>query len=197
MTARRERAVRVAPGTTSDRRDTVGNGFPLSIQPLYLTTPTASEPIEPPSSKKRKILENLGLAGGSATKALGTVGLPKVPLPGLANSESRAFPDRRPEPLAATADPFSTLYEFEHHRGTLEILFLLYSERTASKSQMRERLRPGPEAIEGALRTLIRLGLVQSDSVRRFPFTRTYWLTERGRGLLETPPRSWPLLLQR
>jgi DNA-binding HxlR family transcriptional regulator len=94
-------------------------------------------------------------------------------------------------------DALSMLYALERHRGTLEVLLLLYAEGTATRSRLRAKLRPGAEAIDGALAGLGRLGLITSDHLRTFPFTRTYRLTERGEELLDAPLRRLPAMLRR
>ena len=87
-----------------------------------------------------------------------------------------------------------------HHRGSLEILLLLYeedsgSERSlASPSHMRRRLRIGQEAIDGALGCLVQLGLVILEPQDVFPFAKCYRLTERGRVLVKRPIPSWSLV---
>jgi DNA-binding HxlR family transcriptional regulator len=91
--------------------------------------------------------------------------------------------------------------QLEHHRGSLEILLLLYGEdlgrerRLASPSLMRRRLRIGQEAIDGALGCLVELGLVILDPQQVFPFAKRYRLTQRGKTLFERPLHSWSLVL--
>jgi DNA-binding HxlR family transcriptional regulator len=88
-------------------------------------------------------------------------------------------------------DPYSLLYELEHHRGCFEILLLLHREGPVSKSRMRQRLRPGQRALEKSLRCLLRLGLVHTQTATRFPFATDYELTDRGRNLVTIPLQSW------
>ncbi len=102
----------------------------------------------------------------------------------------------RLEPQVIIHNPFLMLSELERHRGSLDILLLLYSERSASKSRLRRRLKSGQEAVEGSLRNLIRVGLIRCDSDLKFPFSQIYRLTERGKSIVETPLRSWSLILK-
>jgi DNA-binding HxlR family transcriptional regulator len=59
---------------------------------------------------------------------------------------------------------------------------------------MRQRLRIGQEAIDGALGCLVELGLVILDTQQVFPFAKRYRLTERGRTIVEGPLHSWSLV---
>jgi DNA-binding HxlR family transcriptional regulator len=95
---------------------------------------------------------------------------------------------------SGTGEPFSILYVLEQHRGTLEILLLLSRENGVTKSRFRQRLRPVQVALNGALTSLERLGLVEAQSTDMFPFGRTYHLTDRGMALLAAPLRDWPFL---
>lgn len=92
---------------------------------------------------------------------------------------------------------FELLYALESRRGTLEILTFLGREGSASKSRLRQCLKPGPEALEGALATLLRLGLVAGETVRDFPFGSRYRLTSLGSALLRTPLPLWSSLFTR
>jgi DNA-binding HxlR family transcriptional regulator len=192
MTARHRRVVRVEPGTTSDRRDTVGREVPPVDKPRFSRPLNGLRGLDERSTGSEDRLEGLGLAGGRMTSP----GLERSMR--LSGSVSR-LPETKPEVLAGQGgeprvsirDPFPLLHELEHHRGTFEILLLLYRERSASPSQLRRRLKSGQEALDAALDGLNRLGLINIDPVRGFPFTKTYRLTERGRALIETPMGSW------
>jgi DNA-binding HxlR family transcriptional regulator len=91
---------------------------------------------------------------------------------------------------------YEGIFELERHRGALEILLVLDGERYATKPRLRQRLRPGQVALSGALRSLMRLGLIAPHPVSTFPFGTTYGLTETGIKFTQTPLRSWPYLLR-
>jgi hypothetical protein len=115
-------------------------------------------------------------------------------LPGTNRSwqgEGRGAPQDKDPPSAET---LSILFELERHRGTLEILALLEREHSATKARCRQCLRPGPEALAGALKSLQTLGLVDGHSRSRFPFGRVFVLTPRGEALLRSPLHGWTLL---
>jgi DNA-binding MarR family transcriptional regulator len=103
-------------------------------------------------------------------------------------------------PRSSLLGALPLINQLEHHRGSLEILLLLYerdSERErswASPSQMRGRLKIGQEAIDGALACLVQLGLVVLDPQQLFPFANRYRLTERGTALVERPLHAWSLV---
>jgi|SRR5580658_1507280 DNA-binding HxlR family transcriptional regulator len=196
MTARDERAVRVVPGSTADRP-----GLPpdISQRPSSAQGRVARELDSGAKSPSMDVL-------GSRTEAPLTAAPPK--------SRSRGVQIRPPEvhglsPHTSTrgacgdrvcthATPtelMGLLYEIEHHRGTHEILLLLNQESIATTSRLRQRLRPGPEALGGALRSLTRLRLIEVRLAPTFPFAKTYRLTDRGRGLLDSPLRLWLALL--
>jgi hypothetical protein len=82
---------------------------------------------------------------------------------------------------------FVSLYEMERHRGSLEILLVLYTQGGATRSGLRQRLKPGPEALEASLQSLLRLGLVDFELRRSFPFGRQYRLTSRVQSLMCVP----------
>lgn len=86
---------------------------------------------------------------------------------------------------------FEALYALEQHRGALEILLFLYVVGPATKSRMRQRLRPAQKALDHSLVGLCRLNLVQLGEVPTFPFSKIYQLTARGTRVVETPLRSW------
>ena len=80
----------------------------------------------------------------------------------------------------------------ERNHGTFQILLLIHRDGSASTSEMRRRLKPGQEAIDSALISLVEAGLVGCESVGTFPFSNSYRLTELGRALVETPPLLGP-----
>jgi DNA-binding HxlR family transcriptional regulator len=192
MTARRKRAVWVAPGTTLDRHDTVGQSISLAGQVLLRKVFDRRRGLEERSSGVDGRIEGVGLAGGRTTNP--TL-VPSIHLSDsvnhLSETKAGALVNRGSEPRVSIHDPFLLLYELEQHRGTFEILLFLHRERSVTATRMRRRLRSGQEALEASLACLRRLGLVNIDPVRGFPFTKTYRLTERGLTLIETPLSSW------
>jgi DNA-binding HxlR family transcriptional regulator len=87
------------------------------------------------------------------------------------------------------------LWELGRNRGTLQILFMLHGETSVTISRLRRRVKSGEVAIESALRSLARMGLIGCDSLRTFPFSKRYRLAELGTALVETPLYSWPRVL--
>jgi hypothetical protein len=191
-------ALRLSPGRTGDGRQNIGLSLPERAD-LSASTRTrdvgrteralraAGRPF-PKSEVSRVVPVELSfLASQEASKSSTS------PAPS-GQDESPLLRHDIPAPLS---ELFRALYALERHRGTLEILFLLYTENPLSKSRLRQRLRPGPDALECALHTLGQLWLVAFDTVDRFPFGRVYRLTGRGRALIELPPRSWSFVLTR
>lgn len=89
------------------------------------------------------------------------------------------------------------LYDLERHHGSFEILLVLHQLGPSTVSRLRKILRPGQEALESSLSTLSGIGLVRCEPKGRFPFSKTYWLTGRGRALAEAPLCSWPSVVNR
>ena len=198
MAARAGRAVRVDPGTASDRRGTVGTSAELTAQKLSVSSSPKHGRFRFLQPEPVGILNDLNLAGGRATNlSLGRPTGQQRPLINLRAVKNGVPFERKPQAVPSALEPFSVLYELEHHRGAFVILFLIYREGTVTKSRMRERLKPGPEALDGAIGSLTRLGLVKLDSSRRFPFAKTYRLTDYGRTLLDLPLSSWPSVFLR
>jgi len=197
MTARRKRAVRVAPGTTLDRHDTVVQSISVVGHVLLRKVFDRPRGIDERSPTSDGRIEGVGLAGGRTTNP--TL-VPSIHLSDsvnhLSEAKAGALADQGSESRVSIHDPFLLLHELEHHRGTFEILLFLHRERSVTLSRMRRRLRSGQEALEASLGCLHRLGFVNIDPVRGFPFTKTYRLTERGLALIETPLSSWVRLLR-
>ncbi len=174
MAARTERAVRVGPGTAADRRASAGE---------------APRPVD-------------GLPGGRPLReeigrALG-VWMDRRPEDPTVRSGGRLVArasSRSPTYLSPRRGPFSVLYELERYRGSLEILLLLHLEVRATAWRMRQRLRPGPEALLHGLNMLVRIGLVRRSCSGTFPFAKSYELTDLGRELVESPFRAWAGIL--
>jgi len=198
MTARIERAVRVVPGAIADRQDPVAgdertaDGHLLSEGPQLgrvidmsrLESRTASEVLKSTALEtlNPRLEANLQRAA-QATRQAAARNHVSAPLVACPRSSLRgALP---------------LINQLERHRGSLEILLLLYEEdlrgerSSVSPSQMRRRLPIGQEAIDGALGGLVQLGLVVLDPQRVFPFAKRYCLTEQGRAIVERPLRSW------
>ena len=202
MTARIERAVRVVPGAIAGRQDPVaGNGrtaggqlSPEALQLRQGIETSRSDPRTPSEVLKSTALETLNprLEANLRRAVQGT--------------RQAAARNHLSSPLAACPrgslrDALPLINQLEHHRGSLEILLLLYGEdlgrerRLASPSLMRRRLRIGQEAIDGALGCLVELGLVILDPQQVFPFAKRCRLTQRGKTLVERPLHSWSLVL--
>jgi len=90
---------------------------------------------------------------------------------------------------------YSIVNDLEHYRSTFQILLFLYREGPATACRMRQRLKPGPEAIQNCLSFLTRVRLVRSDWSHSFPFGRSFELTDLGKDLVESPVRAWPYVL--
>jgi len=112
--------------------------------------------------------------------------------------------NRRTHPLPLESGPtlfdsVSLVGQLVRHRGSLELLLLLHAETGDGKSglnpsRIREKTRLGQKAIDGALASLTRLGLVSLESEDAFPFGNVYRLTTRGMHLISMPVASWPLV---
>ena len=198
MTARNERAVRVVPGAIADRQVPVAGGErtasrdtpserlllrirsdaarPESRTPSELLKSTALETLNPcPEANLRRAARGVRQPADRTRLSAPIVACPRSP----------------------PRDGLPLINQLEHHRGSFEILLLLYEEQLgserglASPSHMRHRLRIGQEAIDGALACLVQLGLAVLDTQQAFPFAKRYRLTERGTALVERPLHSW------
>jgi DNA-binding HxlR family transcriptional regulator len=96
-----------------------------------------------------------------------------------------------------SAEAYAVVDDLEHFRGTLEILLFLYREGPATAYRLRERLRPGPEAIQHCLNHLTQMRLARPTRSHSYPFGRLYGLTDLGRDLVDSPVRAWPYVLAR
>lgn len=92
-------------------------------------------------------------------------------------------------------DFYHVISDLERYRGTFQILLFLHREGPATAHRMRQRLRPGPEAIHNCLNHLTRTGLVRPTRSQTFPFGRSYELTDLGNEVVLSPVRSWPYVL--
>ena len=224
MTARTERAVRAVPGATSDPRESVSIESKSHAQgPLVPTSPLVfrfgpidaqrAEPLLAKSAGSVSTTVQTGFDESRQTNHEKSIGTNQSLLEGRepplrpAEIFSRmehgvafvAPPSRtrmRSEPTTRTPKgvAYSILYEIEHHRGALEILFLLLWERQATMWRMRSVLRPGPQSLRSALGALAELGLVEpvvSGRETAFPFGSPYRLSAQGRAFLSTRPADW------
>ena len=202
MTARVERAVRVVPGTIADREDPgAGNGQTIDGQ------------LSPEVLQLRRGIDASRSELGTPSEVLKSTALESLN-PRLEANPRRAAQDTRQAaarnhlsaspvacPRGSLRDTLPLVNQLERHRGSFEILLLLYKEglgrerSLASPSLMRRRLRIGQEAIDGALGCLVELGLVILDPQQAFPFAKRYRLTERGKVLVDRPLHSWSLVL--
>jgi len=134
--------------------------------------------------------------GGPATQR-GSPGGFALPLKAVPSPDGIPKPNRI-DPGTLLIGSFSLIAEVSHHRGTFEVMLLLHEQISArdagmSAYQIRRRLRLGQEAIYGALRSLLRLGLVDRVQARSFPFGTRYHLTQRGEALVGLPLHSWSM----
>ncbi len=200
MTARVERAVRVVPGTISDRQYPRAGEEQTASHQSFVEGPQPKRAIQTPRPEST-----------AQPDVLKTTGWGKLKRPLEADPPHPGREIRQPVarnrlsalvggyPRGSLHDALPLINQLEHHRGSLEILLLLYEEESegdgslASPSHMRRRLRIGQEAIDGALGCLAELGLVMLDLQREFPFAKRYRMTERGRSLVERPLHSWSL----
>jgi len=175
MAARAKRAVRVGPGTMSDRRASAGCRGDGTSQSSPRPAGSAARET---SSKGPALSHNSGELPVQANRPL----------------------ERRTQdavPVISVRDPYSILYEMECHRGAFEVLLLLHEEGLATASRLRQRLAPGQEANDGCLRFLVHARFVRLNRPTDFPFAKTYQLTAWGKDLVEAPVRSWPYVLVR
>ena len=198
MTARTERAVRAVPGATSDRREGVRES---NRDPGALESVAFPKRIGTDDPRSKVLIPELTLPGdpraraGSSFLAGGRVSFATVPgcFPQIGATVRHRVSKRAPPALGAARaqlpriNHYATLYSLEYHRGALEILTYLNQEGWGTASDMREHLVPGPEAIRGALSTLVRLGLIESKHESRIPFANIYRLTGKGKVALGSP----------
>jgi len=174
MTARARRAVRVDPGATPGWRASAdGKGSSSGDTLLHVI--------------------RLGWDRESTTESPKKGPEPPI-LPRRTNTSNRTPAVGHPQ--LRVLDPHLVLYKLERHRGTFEVLLRLYRHGPAGKYRLRCELKPGQRALNGAIRSLEEMGLVESTREPAFPFVETYGLTTLGRQLLELPLPSWIALLE-
>ena len=84
------------------------------------------------------------------------------------------------------------LHLLNRHCETLEILSLLSRETSATRYHMCCQLHCSQKGVEGSIRCLERMGLIERVSIRsRSPLAKPYRLTARGRFLVDAPLNSW------
>jgi hypothetical protein len=98
-------------------------------------------------------------------------------------------------PRAFVTNAYALIYALEKHRGSFEIPMLLDREGSATKYRMRVQLMPRRVALDGAIRCLERMRLIELEKGRTFPFEDRYRLTHRGQEFAATL-RAWPELLR-
>jgi hypothetical protein len=196
MTVRNERAVRVGPGTTLDPQGTrVGE-----LTSLHRTV-AAVGPSGNPGGQLAIVERKHGLGSGRPVGLSSSTLDQAIAFQSMESQRKRVKArDERshspnPESRSLLSSSLSNIYELEHHRGALEILLLLGDEGSVTKSRLRQCLKPGPEALGGALQSLVGLGLIESQSIRAFPFAKCFRLTQRGKALLAAPLHAWPSVI--
>lgn len=179
MTARGERAVRRAdPGAAADRRGTVG--------PDSTTLPDFS-----PAEFKRRDREPV--PPDASFQPVRSRLLPDVP----SGRESSSLETAQ----TAVLDFRNTLYLFHElggHPGAYGALLGFYFCGPGTAYDVRKRLGLGQQAVAGVIEVLLRLKLIEMGPGRPFPYARrrSYRLTVRGRGLMDTPMCSWSALVR-
>jgi DNA-binding MarR family transcriptional regulator len=170
--------VRVVPGVTSDRRDTVGHG---------------SKSFRDPS-----IAEVKDGDGGPMPSALSFP--PDRSCSSLATGSGRESHPFEAAPMAALSfrDTMFLLHELGRHGGAYGALSKFYFCGPSPVYDVRKQLGLGQQAVEGVISVLLQLKLIETEPTRPFPYTRSrsYRLTARGRSLMETPMCSWSALLK-
>lgn len=98
--------------------------------------------------------------------------------------------------VAPSTEGRARIYELERHRGFLEVLVLLSQNGRVSKRQIQSNIKAGREAMDRCLETLEVLGLARLHSSASFPFSKLYFLTDRGQLLVSSPISVWPAILE-
>ncbi len=192
MTARTRRAVRAVPGATSDRRDCVrSKRAPISAvstaHAAPATVPVGVLQVCAVRSSAKPIQPSL-ITEASTSSEVGYS-------PAVINGQGPS-PEYGRVPRAVVRNPYALIYVLERHRGSFEIPLLLDRDGKASKYRMRQQLLPRQKALDQALRGLVKMGLVEFECSRAFPFEKRYTLTQRGKEFVATPLRAWPQALQ-
>ena len=91
----------------------------------------------------------------------------------------------------------SDFWDLDRKTGTLHVLVHLYRRGPATKTSIYRDLGHPHETIAGTLRVLDRLGLIISEQETWFPHRETFYLSVRGKELVETPLHLWPHLLMK
>lgn len=176
MAARSPRAVRVDPGAATDRRAIAGAKQRGASLPQLHVVSFGDDP-------RTSSLYPLGRVEQSSPPVKAGINHSRWCEVGV--------------PRVSVRDPLSILYEIERYRGSFEILLFLYQEGATSASRLRQRLRPGPGALQRALLHLEEIGAVRHLQAHSFPFTKSYKLSDWGKDLVETPLRTWSSALVR
>jgi hypothetical protein len=197
VTARVRRAAGVDPGTTSNRRRGGAEGGDCGLASKRTGKLTKVTPTRRPSTPRFRIAHRNRSTGNDLISEISSRSGPIVAAgPGPHVTEARVLQLLvDPHGCSRELNPYKCPFELERHRGALEILVLLDSEGPVSKSRLRSRLRPGPEALNAAIQGLVGLGLVEARTNAAFPFESRLKLTRRGGEVLATPLRMWPSLL--
>jgi DNA-binding HxlR family transcriptional regulator len=193
MTARDERSVPVVPGATEDRRESGGRArAQRNARRQYRSHGTSPRLTSDLKSLAREP-NVVSRSGASARDARHKIARESPNQP-LASERSGPLGPQLAAHSYASYDTLQLLHELSG-RATIQTWLFLYWEGPANASQIRRLLKPGQEAIDGALNRLARARLVHQETLQIFPLTKVYSLTKRGRKLVETPIPSWPAVI--
>lgn len=190
MTARSVRAVRAAPGATSDRRDCLQAASISPVTPAEITS--GERPRRkfagPDIQEATNLLKEAGSAPWRSAPASPqkSCSLP----PSLSEGRPRI---RRENPLEIFRVIQDLACKLDSHRGTLELLALLYIVGPCTIYEMRKNLRVRQRALYGSLGTLLDLKWVQHERLHEFPRarTKTYRMSVRGEAMIEPIMEAW------
>lgn len=197
VTARVERAVRAAPGATSDRAGGV-RGRSNSSHDLGEIGPgerQAERASGPGISSPAKFLSAADSSAWSSVPASFQPSLSDPSLP--SDARLRVNPEDALESFHAVQDIACKLGA---RRGTLELLSLLSLVGPCTLYHMRKSVRVRQRALYGSIRALLDLKLVEVECMHSFPRarTKTYRLSAQGAALIEPVIEAWlPLLRER
>jgi len=195
MTARNERAVRAVPGATSDQRDGVG------VKPILTPHFDGLTPCEPQDQPRSTLgpLESLaplrrqasGRSSGVAVSIRPSFSILEIP----SGFHNRVNPEDALESFRVAQ---SFVRKLETHRGTLELLTLLYSCGPCTLYDVRKSVSVRQRALYGSLKVVLALRLVEAERLHSFPRgrTKTYRLSAKGRALMEPMMQAWLTLLR-
>lgn len=192
MTARTERAVRAVPGATSGPRD----GVSRQPEPSHIRkSREIGRSLEDASLSDRGL--GTSLDRGDLSRRVSNYNSFRPPI-GTLLGPSEPPPLQDSQSLMRFQDVSPILHQLEGHRGAFRLLTLIRFCGPNSMYEMRRQSLFGQRALKGTLAVLLELKLVEPESPRPFPYSRTkrFRLTERGRTLMRTPMENWSELVR-